>query len=100
MTFSVRLAVCESQIAYREGAKTYGKSFSWKNVSLVVKLSASYVDAIQNEDHTHMLLSGFAVWCLSLYGIFRGRELYVVTIQGVSQLLKQSDWAQIQDFKW
>ena len=23
-----------------------------------------------------------------------------VTIQGVSQLLKQSDWAQIQDFKW
>ena len=21
-------------------------------------------------------------------------------IQGVSQLLKQSDWAQIQDFKW
>jgi len=22
------------------------------------------------------------------------------TIQGVSQLLKQSDWAQIQDFKW
>ena len=24
--------------------------------------------------------------------------LYIV--QGVSQLLKQSDWAQIQDFKW
>jgi len=23
-----------------------------------------------------------------------------VHIQGVSQLLKQSDWAQIQDFKW
>jgi len=21
-------------------------------------------------------------------------------IQGISQLLKQSDWAQIQDFKW
>ena len=21
-------------------------------------------------------------------------------VQGVSQLLKQSDWAQIQDFKW
>ena len=24
---------------------------------------------------------------------------YVADIQGVSQLLKQSDWAQIQDFK-
>jgi len=24
---------------------------------------------------------------------------YVYTVQGVSQLLKQSDWAQIQDFK-
>jgi len=23
-----------------------------------------------------------------------------VTVQGVSQLLKQSDWAQMQDFKW
>jgi len=25
---------------------------------------------------------------------------YIEGIQGVSQLLKQSDWAQIQDFKW
>jgi len=25
---------------------------------------------------------------------------FITTVQGVSQLLKQSDWAQIQDFKW
>jgi len=25
---------------------------------------------------------------------------YFFAVQGVSQLLKQSDWAQIQDFKW
>jgi len=24
---------------------------------------------------------------------------YILTVQGVSQLLKQSDWAQIQEFK-
>jgi len=28
-----------------------------------------------------------------------GRGFSVADVQGVSQLLKQSDWAQIQDFK-
>jgi len=28
------------------------------------------------------------------------REARISSLQGVSQLLKQSDWAQIQDFKW
>ena len=28
------------------------------------------------------------------------KDCTAVGIQGVSQLLKQSDWAQIQDFKW
>ena len=28
------------------------------------------------------------------------QRVKAIDLQGVSQLLKQSDWAQIQDFKW
>jgi len=28
------------------------------------------------------------------------RPAQTLKVQGVSQLLKQNDWAQIQDFKW
>jgi len=28
------------------------------------------------------------------------KTIHTADVEGVSQLLKQSDWAQIQDFKW
>ena len=31
---------------------------------------------------------------------FEASNLVYHQVQGVAQLLKQSDWAQIQDFKW
>ena len=38
-------------------------------------------------------------WCQCLSAVLKVIRFYLRIIQGVSQLLKQSDWAQIQDFK-